>query len=251
MYLPENQYSNLWEIIPSNKTFSHVSTIDIRDYSLLRSLVKCHNDLIINIDELFLKALKNCTTWLLYKINSNLEANHEYIKNKKPMYTISAVGLLKRILHSSSRRKIYFIFKDYYNHYDEILIKKLFSNSATIRFFDEINVPIQYFNNQMKLAFFEALEMKNNFSLLNFEIDFKRNRSITSTSTYIFDYVFQIGANHHIKVIFSEKSDKKVQAYYDNDINTNRIKVKSNSYFSIIDEIQNARLNHAFMLAFN
>src|SRR5699024_4928404 len=160
-YLTQKNWLYPWEIIPSNKKMTNIVYLDIYDINILQRLSDKKTHLVIGIDEVFLKALEACTSWQLYDINYTSCIEEQIIRNEQPVSTLSAIGLLKRILHMATRHQIFFLFKSYFEtqNVNKRFLEKVFSQSATIRL--QID-PYSHLNNlshQLRCAFYEVIQM--------------------------------------------------------------------------------------------
>ncbi|HIV75696.1 MAG TPA: hypothetical protein H9895_11535 [Candidatus Pseudogracilibacillus intestinigallinarum] len=134
---------------------------DIHDKNLLQALATERLDrLYIGINEQFLKAVNDCNEWSLYQITYAIRNCFSIQKHTNdPSETLSAVGLLKRIVSYKTRKNIKFIYKQHPQIEQQGMktFKNLNSSNITINLATVTEQSLKIFPDLLKQAFHQAV----------------------------------------------------------------------------------------------
>lgn len=107
-------FHTLKENVFSMQTSDYIY-FDINDITMIQEIPnEQHEMIVIGIDHHFIKAVNQCLKWDLHHVTYHTKSCFDIqLQSTKPICTLSAVGLLKRILPYNQRNKVTFVFKNH------------------------------------------------------------------------------------------------------------------------------------------
>lgn len=192
---------------------------DIWDTNMLHAFSnECKKQIFIGIDEDFIKAINECREWELYNVLYSIKNCYKVKKTSiLPSITLSAIGLLKRIVSHKNFHYVSFVFKHHQEIYKNGVNKiiNLYGSNISVHLSSckEKNLP--NISTELKRTFEKFLNERNKISYVVIQlidVPLIDRHFVIQT---IVDVLYEIQDKKEINILIQKKISHSIYSTYD------------------------------------